>query len=202
MAEPVGRRLRLDQGVFQHLELSHRSDVVCPGGCSERLGRQLRLADPGSLSNGTTYFYSAWVDDGVSEYSSRQTVSARPFLDVNGKAKWAYSSSATSLAAPGLYPGGIGTGAAYTVANDRVVHSMNPESDGGDWPRKPDSDFAWMPMKMNGPATHRRAGGADDAGHATATMVVFVGSADGHAYAVDAHSGAERWQSARSWRRC
>jgi outer membrane protein assembly factor BamB len=169
-----------------------------PAACTE-VASQAGLADSydtlthGSLSNGTRYYYSAWVYDGVSEYSARQTVSARPF-DVSGKPKWSYSTSATSLAAPGLYPGAIGTGAAYTVANDRVVHGMNPTSLGGDWPRSGTS-FDWMPMKMNGPATHRPPV-VPTALISPATMVVFVGSTDGHAYAVDAHTGAVLWQSA------
>ena len=68
----------------------------------------------GGLSNSTTYYYSAFVDNGSGEYSARKTVSARPF-DTSGATQWAYSTGASALAPPGI-------GSIYGVANDRVLH--------------------------------------------------------------------------------
>ena len=38
------------------------------------------------------------------------------------------------MTAPGVRPGSIGTGAVYTVSNDRGLHAVNPTAAGGDWP--------------------------------------------------------------------
>ncbi|MEN8164844.1 MAG: endonuclease, partial [Acidobacteriota bacterium] len=73
--------------------------------------------DSTALTNGSTYFYSAWVVNSSGEASARKTVSARPF-DTAGSAKWSYHSAASSLAPPGLWPGAVGTGAVFVVAND------------------------------------------------------------------------------------
>jgi outer membrane protein assembly factor BamB len=144
------------------------------------------------LTNTTTYYYSAFVDNGSAEYSAVQTVAARPFDTTAGQAKWAYNSSASSLAPPGLYPGTAGTGAAYGVSNDRVFHGMNSTTAGGDWPRT--TPFAWMPMGMNGPAQERPPIVPTTVG--TADLVAFLGSQDGHVYAVNAKTGVTLWQSA------
>ncbi|MEN8164521.1 MAG: PQQ-binding-like beta-propeller repeat protein, partial [Acidobacteriota bacterium] len=147
------------------------------------------------LTNGSTYYYAAFVDNGSGEYSSRQTVMARPF-DNSGKVNWAYHTSATALAPPGLYPGAAGSGASYGVSNDRVLHGMNSTAGGGDWPRT--APFDWVPMGMNGPAQSRPpivpttvVPGAD--------LVAFLGSQDGHVYAADAKSGVTLWQSAANY---
>ncbi len=145
-------------------------------------------------TNGTTYYFAAFVDNGSGEYSPAQTVTARPF-DTTGQTKWAYHTSATALAPPGLYPGAAGTGASYGVSNDRVLHGMNSTGGGGDWPRT--APFDWMPMGMNGPAQSRppivpaTVGAAD--------LVAFLGSQDGHVYAVNAKSGQTLWQSATNY---
>ncbi|NLI48481.1 MAG: PQQ-binding-like beta-propeller repeat protein [Acidobacteria bacterium] len=144
-----------------------------------------------SLTNGTTYYYAAFVYNG-SAYSSGKTVAARPF-DTSGAVKWAYSTGATALAPPGVNPGAIGAGGVYAVSNDRNLHATNPSAAGGDWPRA--GGYTWEPMAMNGPAQDRPAvvptalvSGADE--------VAFVGSQDGYVYAADAETGAPLWTSA------
>ncbi|RKZ70226.1 MAG: hypothetical protein DRQ48_06630, partial [Gammaproteobacteria bacterium] len=149
-------------------------------------------------SNGTTYYFAAFVDSGSGEYSPAQTVTARPFA-TTGPTQWAYHTSATALAPPGLYPGAAGTGASYGVSNDRVLHGMNSTTGGGDWPRT--APFDWMPMGMNGPAQDRppivpttavTSGGGGD-------LVAFLGSQDGHVYAVNAKTGQTLWQSTTNY---
>jgi hypothetical protein len=135
-------------------------------------------ATHGSLTNGTTYHYSVFVDNGSGEYSARKTVSARPF-DTSGNVAWAYSTGASALAPPGI-------GSVYGVANDRVLHSMNTVGT-GTWPA------GWSPLAMNGPAQNRppivpvSVGGA--------TKVAFLGSHDRRVYAVNADTGQQIWSS-------
>ncbi len=146
--------------------------------------------DTSFLTNSLTYYYSIFVLDGSGQTSSRRTVSARPF-DTTGPIKWSYHSSASSLAPPGLYPGAVGSGALFAVANDNTLHAMDPTSSGGGWPRT--APFNWRPMPMNGPAAQRPPVVPTTVG--AANLVVFLGSEDGHAYAVDAHTGTTLWQS-------
>ncbi len=138
------------------------------------------------LVNGTTYSYSAFVNNGSGVYSSRDTVAARPF-DTGGAVQWAYSTGASSLTPPGIWPGSIGTGQVVGVSNDRVLHAMNPSSGGGDWPG------SWKPLAMNGPSQARPwvvnipFGGA--------SREVFVASQDGYVYCVNAETGTLVWAS-------
>ncbi|HHQ48505.1 MAG TPA: hypothetical protein ENK19_06430, partial [Acidobacteria bacterium] len=154
------------------------------------LGAYDSFTDTG-LANGTTYYYTAFVDDGSGTLSGGRHVTARPF-DTTGKVRWAYSSGATSLAPTGVMPGAIGTGGTWAVSNDRVLHAMNPTGSGGDWPRT--GDFSWTPLAMNGPAQARPpiVPTSVISGH---SMVTFLGSEDGRAYAADAHTGQLLWQS-------
>ncbi len=149
------------------------------------------LTDTSSIVDGTIYYYSAWVLDSGGTSSSGKTVTARPFA-TTGSVKWSYHSAASSLAPPGLYPGAVGTGALYAVANDNTLHATNPSVSGGRWPRT--GAFDWSPMPMNGPAAQRPPVVSTTVG--ASNLVVFLGSEDGHAYAVDAHSGTTLWQSA------
>ncbi len=130
------------------------------------------------LGNDTTVYYSAFVDNGAGEVSARMTVSARPF-STPGVA-WAYSTGASALAPPGIGD------QVYGVANDRVLHSMDTAGT-GTWPA------GWKPVAMNGPAQARPPIVPIPLG--LATEVAFLGSQDGHVYAVDADTGAELWVS-------
>jgi outer membrane protein assembly factor BamB len=134
------------------------------------------------LFNGTTYFYSAYVDHG-SGYTTGKFVKARPF-DTPVTIHWAYSTGATSMASPGLrfqLPDSF----VYVVSNDSILHSMRGGASGGDWPA------AWKPYKLGGPAQARppvvsfSVGGGNGA--------AFLGSQDGRVYAVDSVNGALKW---------
>jgi hypothetical protein len=134
------------------------------------------------LTNGTTYYYAAFVDDGAGNYSGRRTVAARPFDTVAGPARWGYSTGATALAPPGI-------GSVYGLSNDRAIHSMQtpvgPST--GQWPA------TWSPFLMNAPAQSRPPVVPISLGGAA--KVAFVSSQDGRVYALDADSGAQLWVS-------
>jgi len=67
---------------------------------------------------------------------------------------------------------------------------MNPTPLGGSWPRS--GDFSWMPAAMDGPAQHR-----PPVVRMADKTRIFLASQDGHAYAVDAHTGEPLWTSAK-----
>lgn len=144
----------------------------------------------GSLTNGTTYYYTAFVNNGLGTFSDSRSVHATPF-DTSGPVKWGYSTGATSLAPPGLRPGVFGTGAIYAVSNDRAAHAMNVSTSGGDWPRA--GSFSWVPAAMNGPIQARPP--VIPATIAGVSLWVFLGSQDGHAYGVNGYTGQVVWQS-------
>ena len=153
------------------------TDVPCGG----LAGTKGSLVDS-PLSNGTTYFYSAYVDHG-SGYTAGKFVKARPF-DTPVTVHWAYSTGAASMAPPGLRfqpPDSF----VYAVSNDSILHSMRGGASGGDWPGP------WKPYKLGGPAQARppvvsfSVGGGNGA--------AFLGSQDGRAYAVDVVNGSLKW---------
>jgi outer membrane protein assembly factor BamB len=133
------------------------------------------------LVNGTTYYYSAFVDQGAGWFSLRQTVVGEPFDDTAGVKDWTYTTGATLLPAAGI------NGFVYLVGNDRALHALNAGPTGGDWPT------GWTPPVMNGPAQARPTVSGVTVG--AAGRVAFVGSQDGHVYASDAVSGAALWSS-------
>src|SRR6266540_2921196 len=113
--------------------------------------------------------------------SGSREVKARPF-DSTGAVKWAYSTGASSTAAPGN-----GVGAVHAVANNGQLHSMVKGASGGTWPS------SWKPKAMAGPSQGRPSTvGVTMKG---VTRVVFLGSQDGHVYAVGADAGQQLWQS-------
>jgi outer membrane protein assembly factor BamB len=144
-----------------------------------------------SVSDGTKYYYTAFVNGGSGVYSGGKSAWAYPF-DSDGEVKWSYSSAASSLAPTGVWPGAIGTGGTWAVSNDRMLHGMNPTAAGGDWPRT--APYSWTPMPMNGPA-QARPPVVPTTAVLGASKVVFLGSEDGHAYAANAETGSTLWQS-------
>ncbi|MEM8962597.1 MAG: PQQ-binding-like beta-propeller repeat protein [Acidobacteriota bacterium] len=132
------------------------------------------------LTNGTTYFYSAFVDNGGGLFGARRTVQSRPFDSSIGQVRWSYATGATALTPPSI-------GSVYAVSNDRTFHSMTAGTAGGDWPG------GWSPQAMNGPAQSRppilpvAVGGA--------TKTALIGSQDGRVYAVNADTGTIEWTS-------
>lgn len=181
--------LNADGGPTTDTMLRFRTDGVAPTSTSDGTllatvsgaGGAHGTFTHSALSNGTTYSYSAFRNDGAGNYSGRRTVAARPF-DTTGATKWAYSTGATALAPPGI-------GSVYGISNDRVVHSMESPAgpSSGQWPS------SWEPFVMNAPAQSRppivplSLGGA--------SKVAFVGSQDGRVYALNANTGAAIWTS-------
>jgi len=162
------------------------SQVANPTGTA---GAYASYTDTG-LTNGTKYYYTLFVNNG-GVFSGGKHAWAYPF-DTTGKVKWSYSSAATALAPTGVRPGAIGTGGTWAVSNDRMLHGMNPTTAGGDWPRT--TPYAWAPMAMNGPA-QARPPVVPTTAVSGANQVIFLGSEDGHVYAVNAETGATLWQS-------
>lgn len=134
-----------------------------------------------SLTNNTTYYYTAYVDNGSGEFSAGTSVTARPFNTAGSPIPWAYSTGASSMAPPGI-------GSVYGVSNDRVFHSMETGMTGGTWPT------SWTPLAMNGPAQARPSIAPISLGGAS--KVAFLGSQDGNVYAIDADTGNQIWVSA------
>ncbi|HEV7238228.1 MAG TPA: PQQ-binding-like beta-propeller repeat protein [Thermoanaerobaculia bacterium] len=132
------------------------------------------------LTNGTTYYYAAFVDNGFGVWSRNRTVAARPQL-VNGVVKWVYATGASAMTPPGI-------GSVFAVSNDRILHSMNTGTSGGQWPS------AWKPMVMNAPSQARPPVPSFTLG--AATKEVYLGSQDGHVYCVDGNTGAQIWRTA------
>src|SRR6266496_295770 len=134
------------------------------------------------LTPNTAYCYAVFVNTGgAPPYSGGREVKARPF-DSTGAVKWAYSTGASSTAAPGN-----GVGAVHAVANNGQLHSMVKGASGGTWPS------SWKPKAMAGPSQGRPSTvGVTMKG---VTRVVFLGSQDGHVYAVGADAGQQLWQS-------
>lgn len=139
------------------------------------------------LANGTTYSYRLFSTDNVCYSPGAATLVGAP-IATTGSVKWAYASGASSLGPPGLEPGGIGSGAIYSAANNNILHAMNPSASGGDWPRS--SPFSWRPFTMNGPVQHTPAVAPLAAG-----LRVYLASQDGYAYALDGNTGTEVWTS-------
>ncbi len=185
-------------GAYGSAVVRYRTDGVFPitaldgtgltcSGQSTALGAYNSCSHLGA-TNGTTYSYSLFVNNGAGVYSSRRTVAATPFDTTTGPRKWAYSTGAASLAPAGILPGAIGAGGVYALSNDRALHAMNPSATGGSWPRT--APFAWFPAAMNAPAQHR----PPVVPLATGPRV-FLASQDGYAYAVNADTGALVWTS-------
>lgn len=138
------------------------------------------------MTNGTTYSFGAYADDGAgSVYSAGRYGRTRPF-DTTGKVKWAYTTGGIAVGTPGVVRGrGM-----WTASNDRMLHSVVSTATGGDWPA------AWRPYAMNAPAQDRTI---PKARHIVPVKdswnVVFAGSQDGRVYAFNADTGAILWAS-------
>jgi outer membrane protein assembly factor BamB len=144
--------------------------------------------DDGGLLNDTTYCYTVFVKTSAAPtFSAGRFVKATPFA-TTGQVKWSYTTGATALASPS-----VGPAAAYAVSNDRVLHAMTrgTGAGAGSWP---DGPPVWTPFLMNGPAQARPPVVPTDA-FPGATQIVFVGSQDGHVYAVNAVTGGQLWST-------
>jgi len=143
-----------------------------------------------ALANGAAYYFAGFAANGTL-YSARRAALSRPF-DTAGPVKWAFSTGASSLTPPGVWPGAIGTGEVMAVSNDRTLYAMNPTTGatGGDWPS------GWTPLAMNGPSQDRP--GMVPFAVSPATRVIYLSSQDGHVYCADADTGSQLWSSNNS----
>jgi FG-GAP-like repeat/PQQ-like domain len=136
----------------------------------------------------TTYYYSAFVSDGV-DFSLRKSVKGRPF-DSTGKIKWAYNTGATAMAQAGLrIKSGIAS--VYIVSNDSLVHGIEPGPGGGQWLTSAIPFPLGLPSQTRPPAVPFSVGG----GPVAPNGAVFVTSQDGNVYALDGDSLSQVWSS-------
>ena len=136
----------------------------------------------GGLTDGTNYYYGAFVHLTGPAVSAGSFTKGRPF-NSGGAVKWAYQTNATAMAPPS-----VGADAAYEVSNDQTLHAIGRGLSGGLWPP------GYIPMPLNAPSQSRPPV-VPTVLVVGATRVVFVGAQDGYVYAIDADSGSTLWQS-------
>jgi uncharacterized delta-60 repeat protein len=152
------------------------------------------LGAPGAFVDtvpiGPTYFYTAFVMDSEGRASTGVCRSASPFDRTAGRVEWRYDTGISALTTPGLRIT-AGESAVMTVSNDGMVHAIRgglAATGGGSWPS------GWRPFRLGAPAQARPAiPPLPPASRPTA----LLGSQDGHAYAIDALTGALVWKSAK-----
>jgi hypothetical protein len=133
------------------------------------------------LTNGTTYYYQAFTRDSSNKYSPvSATVTSTPTSAVAPSPTWGYSTSAASLAAPGINPNDV----VITGSNDYKIHGINAA----------DGTRAFIPFATGGAIQARPA--VIPAGYsATGVDVAYIPSQDGYVYAIDTNTGAQVWKS-------
>lgn len=145
-------------------------------------GTNAQCADALSPTNGTPYYYSAFVYDFGGNYSKEETVMALPFDTGAVPPDWTYATSAATLEA-----GGVRGSNAFVVSNDRFFHAMQGGSgaSAGEWPLA-----GWAPYKLPTMVQHRPVI-VDIVSRPTA----LLGAQDGRVYAVDIVTGKLLWKS-------
>jgi outer membrane protein assembly factor BamB len=140
-----------------------------------------------AVADGTTYCYTLFVVKVPgTDYSAGRSNRGRPFDNSGGQPqehiRWAYSVGTTSIVPPG-----VGVDAIHMAANDNTIHSVTKgeAATSGTWPA------SWRPFPMNGPSQGRPT--TITAGGLGAPKVIYLGSQDGNAYAIDAESGVPLW---------
>jgi len=135
-----------------------------------------------TASNGVLYSYSLYVDNGPG-YTAGKFVKARPFA-TSLSPQWAYSTSATSMAPPGLRFA-AGESYVYVVSNDGILHGLNGDATGGNWiPGFIPNDLG-APAQARPPVVSFLVGGSPAA--------AFLSSQDGAIHAIDATDGSTEW---------
>lgn len=135
------------------------------------------------LDNGRTYFYAAFVNDGVGNWSAGKRVAGFP-AEATWGVLWRFfaGTGTTSMAPPGV--GSV----VLAVSNDEHVYALAPGPDGGNWAG------GAVPFTLQGPAQHRPpiipANGVTSADN-----FALVGSQDGYVRALDADGLTELWRS-------
>ncbi len=140
-------------------------------------------ASHNGLTNGTKYYYAAFVDDGAGAFSLRKSTWGRP--DSNPAVFWSYTTGGSYTPVAGLM------GASYAMfSSDGVVHMVTNGETGGFWPAD------WKPPQLPVAAPSRPS--TIPAGIATingATQFVLVPTLEGRLYAVNGDTGQVLWIS-------
>jgi len=168
--------------------LRYRTDGVTPttatDGLPVRGGTETGFADTydsveHTVTNGTAYRYAAFVQaaNGLVGPARAAIGRAEPLAAT----KWIYNTGASAMTAPGI-------ASIFAVSNDRILHSIQQGTAGGDWAP------GWRPFAMNGPSQARPSVVSMNNNRINgAPKVAFIGSQDGYVYAVNAATGAELW---------
>jgi hypothetical protein len=184
------RILRRSDGVFPFdpMDLTTNvhvggADFPCPPSGKDA------FADSGLIDD-TKYFYSAYVMNG-GNFSTRTTVTGRPFDNSTGSVKWAYSTGATSMAPVGVRILG-GVASLYVVSNDKLVHALRSGSapPGGRWLPSAKPAVLGAPSQVRPPVVSFNVGSGPLAG---VNGAAFVSSQDGNVYALDADEMDPIW---------
>ncbi len=144
-----------------------------------------------SLTNLTTYNYSAFVRQGSSDvWSARKTTWAMPF-DSSGNVKWAYTTGASAMVQPGNNQA-TGASSVLFVSNDRVLHAAvgGAGATGGQWPS------GFVPQAMNAPSQAWPGVVSGLTSIVTGGRVAFISSQDGKVYAHNGATGDLIWSTA------
>lgn len=139
----------------------------------------------GALNNDETLYYAACVNLLPTGVSAPRFAKGRPFDNVTGPVKWAYTTGAAALAPPGIGP------AIYGNSNDGLFHAIAPGPAGGEWPTTP---VEWKPVDLGAPLAQARIPVVPTMNVTGApARVAFVSTQDGRVNALDAETGAFLW---------
>jgi hypothetical protein len=127
------------------------------------------------LTNGRTYCYTIFTDQGAGVYSVGRSNRGRP-MNTAGPVKWAFSTGVFSLTAPTVSGAGV-----IATSNDNVVHAMERGLGGGVWPAP------WLPVPVDGPIQSRSPVVPITVNGAS--PVVYLGTQAGSVYAIDGVNG-------------
>ena len=129
------------------------------------------------LTNGTTYYFSAFVESSSGAYSYRKEIKATPIDNSDGVIKWIYNTSAAALTPPGFYPDYV-----YICGNDRILHPIYIST--GTWPD------GTKPYLTDGPIQSRPV-----ILYRNNALSVYLSSQDGRVYDVNGKTLNEIWHS-------
>jgi outer membrane protein assembly factor BamB len=136
-----------------------------------------------SLSEGTTYFYAAYAQDGQGLSSAAKISRGRP--DNTSPFLWSYT---ISRSIPIAF---VIRNVMYSAFSDDAIHELQPGASGGGWPA------LWKPARIPAPADARPVGPLTmPIGPGGANLrATFASSRTGQMYAVNADTGDILWTS-------
>ena len=141
-------------------------------------GTKGQCADTLLLTDGTPYYYSAFVYDFGGNYSKETSVLGKPFATGAVPPEWTYATNAATL-----FPAGVRGSNAFVVSNDRFFHAMQGGS--GEWPSS-----GWAPYRLPQEVQHRPV-----IVPIATNPTALLGAVDGRVYAVDIGTGRLVWKS-------